>query len=223
METSLHRQLKEIYAGAAAQQEVRLGRWRIDAVVDDRLIEVQHASLSAIRDKVRALLAEHAVLVVKPIVVARTLVKLAHRDGPVRQRRRSPLRGTAVDFFQELVHFTRVFPHPRLAIDVPLVEVEQWRYPGHGRRRRWRRSDFQVADEYLVGIRQTIQLQCPADLVRLLGVTLPEPFDSAQLAQAIDRPRWVAQQIAYCFRRTGATREVGKRGNTRLYALCEAA
>ena len=45
-----------------------------------------------------------------------------------------------LDLFEELVHFTRVFPHPRLTLEVVLVEIEEWRYPGHGRRRRWRRE-----------------------------------------------------------------------------------
>ena len=49
-------------------------------------------------------------------------------------------RGTFVDLFDELVHFTRVFPHPRLALEVVLVEIEEWRYPGHGRRRWIRRG-----------------------------------------------------------------------------------
>ena len=44
METSLHRELKSLYAGEAAQTEVRLGRFRIDAVVGDELVEVQHGS-----------------------------------------------------------------------------------------------------------------------------------------------------------------------------------
>jgi len=52
-------------------------------------------------------------------------------------RRWSPKRGAAVDIFDDLVHFTRAFPHKRLTLEVPLVEVEELRYPGHGRRRRW--------------------------------------------------------------------------------------
>ena len=59
METTLHRQLKALYAADASRQEVRLGGYRVDAVVDGRLVEIQQGSLAAIRDKVRCLLAEH--------------------------------------------------------------------------------------------------------------------------------------------------------------------
>lgn len=223
MESSLHRQLKAVYAGPSDRQEVRLGRWRIDAVVDERLIEVQHASLAAIRDKIRSLLDEHSVLVVKPIVARRQIVKLAGPEGPVRERRQSPKRGTLLELFHELVHFTRVFPHPRLSLEVLLVETEEHRYPGHGRRRRWRKSDFEVADERLLAIRSRLRLETAQDLLQLLPSRPPPTFDSAQLAVAIDRPRWVAQQVAYCLRHMGAAREVGKRGNTRLYQLASAA
>ena len=76
METSLHRELKRIYAGDGARTEVRRSSsYRIDAVRDGRLIEIQHGSLAAIRDKIRRLLDAHRVLVVKPIVARKLLVK----------------------------------------------------------------------------------------------------------------------------------------------------
>ena len=55
METSLHRELKRLYAGDGARTEVVVERYRIDAVRDGQLIEIQHGSLAAIRDKIRRL------------------------------------------------------------------------------------------------------------------------------------------------------------------------
>ncbi len=68
METSLHRQLKQQYASGDAAQEVKLGKFRIDVVNADQLVEIQHGSLAAIRDKVARLLQDHRVLIVKPIL-----------------------------------------------------------------------------------------------------------------------------------------------------------
>jgi hypothetical protein len=217
METSLHRQLKAIYAKEDAQTEVPVGRYRIDAVVDDLLIEVQHASLSSIRDKVRDLLREHRVLIVKPIIARKQLVKRARKNGRVVDRRRSPKQGTMLDLFDELVYFTRVFPHENLMLDVPLVDIEEWRYPGHGRRRRRRDNDFVVEDQQLVALRQLQRFQTAADLVGLLPSGLPKPFHTGHLASALGMERWVAQRIAYCLRKMGAVDEVGKQGNARLY------
>ena len=81
METTLHRELKAAYAPGEAQVEVPLGSYRIDVVHDGTLVEIQHGSLAAIRDKVRELVKRHRVLVVKPIVVRRRLVKLNKKGG----------------------------------------------------------------------------------------------------------------------------------------------
>jgi hypothetical protein len=216
METTLHRQLKEHYAGPAAQTEVRIGRFRIDAVVDGELIEIQHGSLAAIRDKIAALLPAHRVRVVKPIVAAKLLIKRARKDGRVVERRQSPKQGTPLDLFAELVYFTRVFGHANLTLEAPLVEVEEWRYPGHGRRRRRRQNDFVVEDEKLVAIRQTTSYARPHDLLTLLP-ELPSEFDTGVLAQRLGQPRWIAQRIAYCLRKVGAIQTIGKQGNAWQY------
>jgi hypothetical protein len=217
METSLHRDLKWLYAGEAAQCEVRLAGFRIDAVVDGELIEVQHGPLAAIRDKIRKLLEKHRVRVVKPIVARKLLVYRKRKGGRVARRRLSPKRGQLLDVFDELIHFTRVFPHPRLALEVPLVEIEEWRYPGHGRRR-WRRDgDFQVEDQKLIEIRSQHRLDTINDLTALVACPLPAPFHTAHLAAGLSIPRWSAQRIAYCLHRMGALQQVGKQRNAWLY------
>ena len=217
METSLHRDLKTLYADQDAQFEVSLGDYRINVMSGGRLVEIQHGSLAAIRDKVKTLLNDHTVVVVKPIVVQKLLVKRACKDGPVTGRRASPKRGTLLDLFDELVHFTRVFPHKRLTLEVPLVDIEEWRYPGHGRHHRWQIADYQIEDQKLVAVRATYRFQTAADLARLIKRPMPQPFHTGHLAESLQVHRWAAQRIAYCFRQTGAVREVGKQGNTRLY------
>jgi hypothetical protein len=217
METSLHRDLKTLYAGPDAQFEVPLGKYRIDAVSAGRLIEIQHGPLAAIRDKVRSLLRHHRVLVVKPIVVRKLLVKQDGRAGRVIGRRLSPKQGQLLDLFEELVHFTRVFPHRRLTLEVPMVEVEEWRYPGQGRRRRRRENAHQVEDQKLIAVRQTHRLRTRSDLARLVSCPLPSPFHTGDLAAGLEVHRWIAQRIAYCLRSMGVVRQVGKQGNTLLY------
>lgn len=224
METSLHRQLKEIYADDPSQTEITLGDYRIDVISGEELVEIQHGSLAAIRDKVRDLLDHHRVRVVKPVIRRKHLVKQSSRAGSIEHRRLSPKRGSLLDVFDELVHFTRVFPHDRLALDVLLVDVEEWRYPGHGRRRRWRASDQVVEDRRLVEVVEMHSLQRAVDLRHFVGARrLPQPFDTRQLATELEVDRPSAQQIAYCFREMGTTRQVGKRGNALLYEFADAA
>lgn len=220
METSLHSELKALYAGNDARTEVRVGRFRIDAIAGDVLVEIQHSGLAAIRDKVAALCKQHQVLVVKPLVASKLLVKRTKKGGKVVDRRRSPKQGQILDAFDELIHFTRVFPHENLSVELALVDVEEWRYPGHGRRWRRRQNDFQVEDQKLVTIREQRRLADAADLWTLLPkVDLPQPFHTQHLAQQLGVDRWVAQRVAYVLRETGAVQQVGKRGNALLYSI----
>jgi len=223
MEFSLHRQLKERYATDGAECEVRLGRYRIDVVRDDVLIEVQLGSLSAIRDKVRRLLQSRRVLVVKPIVGRKRLLTQRRRKAKNRDSRMSPKRGTLLDVFQQLVYFTRVFPHERLAIDVLLVDIEEWRRPPRRdkRRRRWRR-EFEIEDQKLLNVREILTLHTPQDLMQFVPDNLPCPFHTGQLAEALEVERWVAQQIAYCFRKMGTAQTVGKQRGAWLYEFTSA-
>lgn len=217
METSLHRQLKEHYAAGGLPVEQRVGRYRIDVVQPGRLVEIQVASLSAIRDKIAALLTEHRVLVVKPVIVAKHLIKQHRAGGRILSRRRSPKQGTTLDLFEELVHFTRVFPHRRLTIEVPLIEIEEWRYPGHGRRR-WRRdNDHVVEDQRLIAVHSVQTFRTAADLCRLLPAKLPKPFHTGHIAEGLGVQRWIAQRMAYCMRKCGAIQSVGKLRGAWLY------
>lgn len=212
METSLHRQLKRLYAGPRATLEVPIDGYRIDAVADGQLIEIQHGPLIAIRRKVRDLVERHRVLLVKPIVARKMLVKRARRGKNV-TRRLSPKRGTILDLFDELVYFTKVFPHPNLTLETPLVEIEEWRAPP----RRRSRKPYRVEDQKLLRLLNSHRFCTAADLLPLLPDDLPMPFHTGHLAQALSIERWVAQRIAYCLRCTGAIVAVGKQRNAHLY------
>ncbi len=219
METSLHRQLKQLYADGGARVEAALDNYRIDVIRDGELIEIQHGSLAAIRQKVLDLLRGHRVLVVKPIILGKRLVKRQAKGGTILGRRMSPKRGSVIDLFDELIYFTRVFPHHNLALDVPLVDVEEWRYPGHGRRRRQRRNDHQVEDEKLLKVHSVYRFRTSGDLLRLVPGGLPNPFHTGHLAAKLGVPRGTAQRITYCLRHMGGLSEVGKTGGARLYTM----
>jgi len=227
METTLHRQLKALYATAGATQEARVAAFRVDVARPDTLVEIQTAPLAAIRDKVAALANDHPLLVVKPIAHRRYIVRLDRkppRGGPHAawltdppSRRLSPKRGSLLDVFLELVHFTRAFIHERLTMEVLLTEEEEWRLSARRSRRRVHR--YTVIDRRLVRVLSHHRLDRPADLCSLLPPGLPQPFDTQELAAHLNRPRWFAQAVAYCLRETGAARVVEKRRNSLVYTL----
>lgn len=217
METSLHRQLKSYYAPNAECEEVTLGAYRIDAIDGDRLIEIQHGSLGAIRDKVRCLLEDYDVHVVKPIAVRKYLVKRKKKNGETISSRFSPRRGSVFDLFEDLVHFTNVFPHPRLTLEVALTIQEEHRIAK--KPRRFRGKDYRVEDRVLRSVEEQIELNTADDLLKLIPGKLPSPFHTRDLAKAAGIQRWLAQKMAYCLRNTGAINLVGKEKNALLYEV----
>ncbi len=217
MESTLHRQLKSLYGGAAEDLEVQVDGYRIDAVVRGRLFEIQQASLSALRDKVRSLLERHRVVVVKPLVSRKYLIRRDHPGGEIVSARFSPIRENVFHLFEDLVHFVTVFPHPRLTLEVVLTEQEEHRITRIRRRRRG--PDFRVADRLLVDVVSTTKLKTAADLRKLLPASLPVSFTTSDLALHAQIPRWLAQKTAYCLRKTGAITVLGKQGNAWLYGL----
>ena len=220
METSLHRQLKLAYAVSAAHTEVNFAEFRIDAISHaDELVEIQHASLGALKAKVRRLL-DHAdgrvVRIVKPIVARKWIVTRQSPGGTTLRRRLSPKKGQLSDIFLDLVHFTALFPHPRLTLEVVLVDSEEHRVPKA--KHRFRRKNYVTLEQSLVAIQQRFELRAASDLWGLLPtVKLPASFDTAELARQIERPRWFAQKVAYCLRSCDAIRIIGKSGNSQLY------
>lgn len=217
MASDLHQQLKSHYVADATRHEVVVDNYRIDAVAESgQLIEVQCAALAAIRDKIRTLVQSREVLVVKPLAARKRITTLDRRNGETLSSRYSPARQTLAHVFQELVHFS-VFPHPRLQLDVVLTEQEEIRTPATVRSS-WKKK-FSVQNRTLVSVQHQFRLRTPQDLWHALDLSVPEEFSTADLTNAGEFPRWLAQKAAWCFRKMEFFEVCGKRGNSVLYRL----
>lgn len=217
MESTLHRELKLLYGGSADDIEVRVDGFRIDAVVNGKLYEIQQASLGALRNKVRTLLETHRVVVVKPLAHRKLLIRRDLKTGPVVSTRYSPTRESIYHLFVDLVYFVDIFPHKRLTLEVVLTEQEEYRTTRTRRRRRG--PDFRVEDRRLSQVLESVSLRTLTDLRKLLPMTLTSPFTTEDLAREAKIPRWIAQKMAYCLRKTGAATLAGKRGRSLLYSV----
>jgi len=216
METSLHQQLKEQYLTSSSKSEQQLGRYRIDVISGDTLIEIQCSGLAAIRDKVKDLTPDWPLRVVKPIVHRRTVI--SKKWSRVTGKRVSKSVGSWIDLFDELIHFVTAFPRPNLTLEAVLVDIEEIRRPSRKRHR-----EYRVEDRHLLEVVDRLELSTPLDLYRLLPTPIPEEFTTKTLADNLQCPRWLAQKIAYCLRETSAALPVGKQGNSICYRRCNAA
>lgn len=213
-ERSLHAALKDYLAQPGDRFEVRLGRYVIDIIRDDLLIEIQTRHLYALRPKLLRLLEEHPVRLVHPLPAERWIVR-EDRDGRL-TRRKSPKRATACDIFSELVRVSDLAAHPNLTLEVLLIREEQhWRDDGQGS---WRRGHWSLVDTRLLGVAGSAVFGPPADFLTLLP-SLPEQFTNADLARAKGWNSHLAGKATYALRAMGVLAPAGKRGRANLFTI----
>lgn len=214
-EGPLHAALKSWYARPGDQSEVPIAGRQIDLVRGELFIEIQTSNLFALRKKLTQLLEKYPVRVVHPVVLRSWIVRVERKSHRQLGRRKSPREGRLEDAFAELVSLSQWLVHPRLSLELLLIEEEQLRtyMPG----RAWRRRGWVTLERRLLRVVDGRLFRGPEDWRALLPPSLPAPFTTADLAEHLRLSRELAQKIAYCLRFAGAVRAVGKQGNAHTY------
>ena len=214
-ERSLHAALKEHLGQPGDRFEVKLGRYVIDIIRDDLLIEIQTRHLYALRPKLLRLLADHPIRLIHPLPAERWIVR-EDAEGRALTRRRSPKHAAACDIFSELVRIPDLAAHPNLTLEALLIREEQvWRDDGQGS---WRRGRWSLIDTRLLGVAGSAIFTRPADYLALLP-PLPETFTNADLAGARGWNSHLAGKATYALRAMGLLTPAGKRGRANLFTI----
>ena len=190
--------------------------YRIDIVRGDLLIEIQTRNFSALRQKLWHLIPDHRLRLVYPIAQEKSIVKRAGRGEKLSKRRKSPKRGRIEDLFEELVSFPELVLQPNFSLEVLLIQEEEVRH--HDARRAWRRGGWVSDERRLLQVVERQLFAGPGDYAALLPANLEDPFTTADLAQALGRPRSLAQKMAFCLRRMEVIDDVGRRERSALYS-----
>jgi hypothetical protein len=220
-EQPLHAALKQWYARPSGQVEVAVDGFVVDVVRGQKvgeslLIEIQTGNFSSIKRKMRQLTERHTVHLVYPVPRKKWLVK--RRDGEVVDRRKSPKRGRVEEVFKELVSFPELLCRDTFSVEVAFTEEEELRHydPKAWRNRGWVTDERRLLGDGIVG---QCLLETPSDALNTLPGGLPAAFTTADIAEAMDGPRWLAQKMAYCLRKMDAIRQIDKRGRSKLYVI----
>lgn len=219
-EGPLHAALKAAYSANGGEQEVSVQTFVADAVRNGIMYEIQTGSFSGLRRKMAALAEVGPVVLVHPIAHTTTIVKQAEDVGAKTVSRKSPKHGSLVHIVNELVYLPQMLNHPNFSVEAVLTEVREIRVFDPKKNRR--RGGWRIKEKHLLDIVEGVRLQEMADLFNFLQVELPSPFDTRDLAAALDEPLDIAQKMAYCLRHAGVTEIVGKKGNALLYATGDA-
>ncbi|MEX0785072.1 MAG: hypothetical protein WD939_00395 [Dehalococcoidia bacterium] len=215
-EGHLHAALKERYAKPGDKVEADVDGYVVDILRGDLIIEIQTANFAGIARKVRDLVSRHRLLLVYPAPRDLWIVKLSQHEGDIAVRRKSPKHQDVIDVFGELVSFPELIMHKNFQLDVVLTQEEELR--SFDKRRRWRRRGWATVERRLVDVIETVSLRDAADYTALVPAHLPERFRASDIATAIGRPRRLAQQVAYCLRKSGLIEQAGNEQNAIVYS-----
>ena len=180
-EGALHRALKAQLALPGDVFEQSVDGYIVDIVRGDTLIEVQTGSFSPLRKKLADLVERHDVVLVAPVPVVRTIVRLDD-DGAELSRRRSPKTGRLIEIADRLVSVTGLMGHPRFTLEVVLTHETERRVFAAGRA--WRRRGWVIVGRELDAIAARHVFRGPHDLLSLLPAGLPTPCTTADVAAA---------------------------------------
>jgi len=215
-EGPLHQALKALYCDPGGEEEVAVGGYVADVRgVDQVLYEIQTGGFAPLKRKLAALLETHRVVLVHPIAAVRHIVKLPEVEDGQASRRRSPKRGALSNIVEELVSIPRLLGHPNFEVEIVLIEEDEIRV--HDPRKVRRRGGWRVVSRQLTGVLDRQRISSQRDLFSFVHGPLPEEFNTADLAEAMGQPRWLAQKLAYCLRESGETVIAGKSGNALTY------
>ena len=211
-EGALHRDLKSFYTVAGAKTEQVIGKFVVDILDGDHVIEIQTANFSAISGKLVDLLESHTVTVVYPIALAKVLVK--HTESG-EQRRKSPRVGSVFDLFDELVYMPNLLDHPNLDLELAYASIEEHRK--FDPKRAWRRRHWVVSERRLIEVLRQERFDKMVALFESFAEDLPSQFSTATIANVLGITRNKAQKFAYCFRHANVIDACDKEGNSVIY------
>ena len=215
-EGPLHQALKALYLTPSGEEEVPVGSFVADVRAEDEVIyEIQTGGFAPLKRKLAELIESHQVVLVHPIAAVRYIVKLPEEEDGQASRRKSPKRASVANIVEELVSIPHLLDHPNFQVEVVLIEEDEIRAYDPTRVRR--RGGWRVVSRQLNQVLEHRRIGSREDLYSLVHGPLPDPFSTADLADAMGQPRWLAQKMAYCLRQSGAAELCGKAGNALLY------
>ena len=217
-ERSLHRALKALYSAPGSLSEQLIDGYVVDVLIGQRIIEIHTGGFSGLKRKLPRLLESHAVTLVHPIARDRFIIKQVEQaDGGV-TRRKSPKHGGLFSIFSGLTSIPKLLAHPNFALEVVMIVEEDVRLPNPRRNRG--RGGWSTIDRRLVEVLETHRIESMGELFAMLDAGLPEEFTTADLAYAMQSPRRLGQQAAFCLREAGILQICGKAGNALRYRRC---
>ena len=222
-ETSLHRELKEIYAQKhKGNTEIEIENYICDIVCSDKnstIIEIQTSNLSKLTKKIEKLTKFHKVKLIYPLATT-TYLQRQDETGKILSKRKSPKKKNIYSIFGELFSLYKLFDNKNFSLSILLCEIciekivfeNPVQTPNKTRRFR---KNWLTKDKKLISIKEEIVLKTKKDLQDLIPKEIPENFSSKDLKNTEIKNE--ANKMIWVLRKANLIEQVDKKGNLIIY------
>ena len=222
-ETSLHRELKEIYAQKhQGNTEIELENYICDIVCSDEnstIIEIQTSNLSKLTNKIEKLTKFHKVKLIYPLATT-TYLQRQDETGKVLSKRKSPKKKNIYSIFGELFSLYKLFDNKNFSLTILFCEIciekiifdNPVQTPNKSRRFR---KNWLIKDKKLISINNEVILKTKKDLQDLIPKEIPEYFSSKDLRNTEIKNE--ANKMIWVLRKANLIEQVEKKGNLIIY------
>lgn len=211
-EKSLHDELKKIYN--ADRYEAKFGRYIIDAIKGNTLIEVQTKNISSIKKKLENISKDNRVILVHPIIENKYLITEELSGNTT--TRKSNKKQNFYSFFDELVSCYDILSFEKLEIHLYLIDVNEYRInDGKGS---YSRRGISVINREIREVNNKIVIRNKNDLIEKIGGLPEKDFTVKDLSEFLGIDRKICQKICYTLKNSEIIYMTGKSGRSYLYS-----
>lgn len=218
-EKSIHAGLKKLLDPDESHYEVKLGRYIADLFDGRRVTEIQTRSFYKMKSKLDAFLADtdripDGVRLIFP-ATGEKHVYWVGESGEITGGRKSPKHWGKQDVFRELYAIRGYLSHPRLSVEMIVVNYDEFRrLDGWSRDKK---SGSTKIDRVPTSFGERIVLSSEEDYASLIPASLPEFFTISDYAKASHLKQNAAGQALIVLRSVGAVTVMPDTGRKLLY------
>jgi hypothetical protein len=154
------------------------------------------------------------------VAAEREIRRLDPKTEELVSTRRSPKRGDLYSVFDELVNAPSLIASRNVSLEVLLVRTAEIK-TRDGSGSWWRKGDRTV-DRELVEVLSSRSFRTRGQWLALIPKSLPPPWSSSNLGEALGIGADRARKVLYCLSRAGLLVEAGKDGRLKTYARARA-
>ncbi len=195
-EKSLHFILKNFFEPDRDYHEVAYKGYVADVMRDGKIVEIQTATLSGLRDKLDAFLTDSCVRLVFPVRKFKSIVWMDPETGEVKNTPKRRKSENIYSLLCELIYIVDYLRDPNLCITVVELAVDDYRYlDGWSRDRKKGATKLDSVPTELISI---TDLAIPESLFSFIPEGLEDVFSRQEFAKATGlrgRALWAALKV----------------------------